>query len=167
MPDIAARHLPVSEEDLRFQRRLWRVERAFWWVQLAIVLAALAGLAGTGPLADGHAERGGLAVAYERIARNGRPGTVALTFSPALVREGEVRLRLDRRWLSGVSIDGILPEPARSEAGDQGTRFTFRVAPGGVARVRLRFQYEATGWRRCRLQVEGGPALSFSQWVYP
>lgn len=38
------------EEDLRLQHRLWTAERVGWLMVGVLVLAALAGLFGTGPL---------------------------------------------------------------------------------------------------------------------
>lgn len=164
--DVSPRD-PTRQEHLRFQRRLWKVERASWWVQLGLVLAALAGLTGKGPLSRVSAESQGLRVEYDRLARHESAGELTLTVAPGLARGGVVRLRLERRWLEGVEIQGIDPEPERSEAGADTVRFTFPVPEGQAARVRLRVEYSGMGWRSGRLQVESGPGVTLTQWVFP
>ena len=159
--------VPARRDELRFQRRLWRVERAAWWVQLAIVGGALLGLAGRGPLAHGTVEREGVKLDFERLARHESEGEMTLEVTPALVPAGELRLCADRRWLEGVEIDAMVPEPERTETGDTVTCFRFGVTGGGPARVRFRLDYRSMGWRRGRLGIDGGPTVAFSQWIYP
>jgi hypothetical protein len=158
---------PTLVEDLRFQRGLWKVERISWGVQVAIVLAALAGLAGGGPLSRATVESAGLAVDYPRIARMDSPAELTIDLEPSLVRGGEVRLEVDRRWLDGVEIERIVPEPEHSDAASGVTGFTFRVDAGSPARVRLDFKHRRMGSRQGRIAVEGGGAVTLSQWVYP
>jgi hypothetical protein len=158
---------PDVEEDLRFQRKLWKVEHAAWWTQLAVVVAALLGLLGKGPLSGGTLQREGATIAFERLARRESRGELSLEVAPALLRDGELRLCADRRWLSGVDLERMVPEPRRGEAGEEATCFTFEVAGDGAARVRLQLAYRAAGRRQGRLTVSGGPSLTFTQWVYP
>ena len=157
----------LSERDLRFQRRLWTVERAAWWVQLALVAGALLGLLGGGPMSRGSARSSALEVAYGRFVRNAAPGELRVEVGPSLVRGDELALELDARWLSGVTVVRTVPEPERSEAGPAGTTFTFRTAPGRTAHVRFDLEYAAAGARRGRLRIPQGPEVTFRQWVYP
>ncbi|HKR79410.1 MAG TPA: hypothetical protein VJR69_06875 [Nitrospira sp.] len=64
------------DEDLRFQARIWRIERIGWWGIAAILAAAIAGLFGRGPisrttapLADPAHPGGGMLLDYERFGR--------------------------------------------------------------------------------------------------
>lgn len=143
------------------------MERAAWCVQVGLVVAALAGLAGGGPLSRGEARASGLRVEYARIARAASPGELRLELSPELLRGGEVSVRFDRAWLSGVKIEGIEPEPERSETQDEGTEFVFRARGAGPARVRFDLQYRSAGLRRGTVGVEEGPEVTFSQWIHP
>jgi hypothetical protein len=81
-------------EDLRFQRRWWRFEKAVWTFFGVLVLLDLAGLFGRGPLAKAHKESadGALMVKYERVERFGTPSILTLHFGPTAVRDGVIRL---------------------------------------------------------------------------
>lgn len=165
-PDVSPSDRTL-EEDLRFQRGLWRVERVSWWVEVAIVIAALAGLAGSGPLSRGKAESGGLTVEYPRISRMDSPDELTIDVQPSLVRGGQVRLELDRRWLDTVEIERILPEPEESDAGSEVAGFTFRVREGAPASVRFALKHRRMGLRQGTFAVHGGDAVTLSQWIYP
>jgi hypothetical protein len=165
-PDVSPTD-PTLEGDLRFQRRLWRVERASWWVELGIVVAGLAGLLGGGPLSRGTVESGGLAVEYPRIGRAHAPAELTVRIQPSLVRGGEVRVQVDSRWIEGVEIERIVPEPERSEAGSEATGFTFRVQEGVPARVRFSVKQLRPGRQAGKFAVPGGAAVTLSQWIYP
>ncbi len=105
---MCASQLPALQlpEDMRFQRAEWRVQRIGRLLMLAIVIAALAGVFGDGPLATRfHASGDGvLQVEYDRFVRVGasarllvktadgrRIQDIAVTFDdPAAIEVGSI-----------------------------------------------------------------------------
>jgi hypothetical protein len=72
-------------QDLRFQRRMWAVQRIGWAVMALVVLAGLLGLFGPGPLSSATAgkEEGPLLVeGYERFVRFRIPTTLQVRLDP-------------------------------------------------------------------------------------
>ena len=82
-------------------------------------------------------------------------------------RDGRVRLDFDRRWLDGVEIERIVPEPESSDAGFAATGFTFRVERGAPARVHVDLKHRRMGSRGGSIAVPGGGTVTLSQWIYP
>ncbi len=52
--DFRDRSYPV-EEDIGFQRKVWRFERIGWYALLLIIVLTLAGVFSKGPLSSKHA----------------------------------------------------------------------------------------------------------------
>jgi hypothetical protein len=57
------------DEDLAFQRREWKIQRVGWGAMALVIIAALLGVFGTGPLSNATLEREGLRLEYERFCR--------------------------------------------------------------------------------------------------
>jgi hypothetical protein len=55
--------------DIEFQRRVWRVQRIGWLIIAAVIVAALLGVFGGGPLSRAAVQGDGLRLEYERFAR--------------------------------------------------------------------------------------------------
>jgi hypothetical protein len=103
-------------QDLDFQRREWRLQWVAWGVVLLILVAGLAGLLGGGPLSNGQASAGPLAVNYERFVRKQAPARLELMVSPEAAVDGEVALWIGDGFLEKVNVAGVIPEPVAMEA---------------------------------------------------
>jgi hypothetical protein len=61
-------HLPAPssqfqiDEDLNFQRREWKIQRAGWVTMALVIIAALLGVFGAGPLSSATIETEGVAL---------------------------------------------------------------------------------------------------------
>lgn len=169
MPDLPRVGDLDIDQDLRFQRREWRFERAAWAAMFLLVVAALLGLLGAGPLSDRtvSSDDGRLAVEHERFLNLHTDTTLTVRVAGDLTSDGTFRLAVDNDYLAGVEVTGITPEPERQEAADDRTAFVFRVAdPGRPARVTIRLQPIRPGSARAEVAV-GGSAATFPQTVYP
>ncbi|HXE56623.1 MAG TPA: hypothetical protein VNK43_01365 [Gemmatimonadales bacterium] len=158
------------EEDPRFTRREWRLQRVGWIAMLAVALAGLVGLAGRGPLSSATAGEpaGALAVRYERIVRHEAPTQLRIRLGPGVARKGRVRVVLDRGYLEGVEIEWVLPEPAAVAAAADRFIYDFAIAePDRAGEVVFGLRPDRLWRRRARVGLERGPAVEFTQLVLP
>jgi hypothetical protein len=155
------------EEDLEAQRSLWRVQRVVRPLALSVLVLALAGGLGRGPLSGATVTRDGLSVRYERIAHRDSPQTYRLTLAEDLAASGTVSLWLDRRTLRAMRPRRVLPEPVRSRIGADRTTFVFDVDPEGGLEILLELEPDAVGLHRSTLGVAGGPTVSLGQLLLP
>jgi hypothetical protein len=155
------------DEHIEFVEKSWRVERVATWVLVAILIAAVAGLLGSGPLSGGEASTGRLRVEYPRLSRFQSSERLVIHAAPA--RAGELRLWLDRAYLEGVRIETMVPPPLRAETAGDRVIFVFMVADGASPfALHVRLQPERIGVLHGRVGLDGaGEALAFRQLVYP
>uniref|UniRef100_A0A1I7YW47 CinA domain-containing protein n=1 Tax=Steinernema glaseri TaxID=37863 RepID=A0A1I7YW47_9BILA len=68
-------------EDMSMQQRVWRFERVGWYLLVIVVLLALAGLFGNGPLSDAEvvSQDGRVKVEYQRLSRSGTTDNLYIT----------------------------------------------------------------------------------------
>ncbi|HVE78771.1 MAG TPA: hypothetical protein VNA89_07910 [Gemmatimonadaceae bacterium] len=160
----------VEEQDDRTLRREWRVQRVGWVVMALLVAAALAGAFGRGPLAEAkvRSPSGLLEVDYQRLTRHESSAAIDVAIDAARLPTREARLWVDREYLSGVSLDRVVPEPERSETGRDRVTMVFPIASGErTARVQLQMKVGDPWLRRIRMGVEGGDSVEVTQFVYP
>jgi hypothetical protein len=157
------------EQDLDYQRREWVFERVGWLAMLLLVLAALAGLLGTGALSStsiGSAD-GPLRMEYDRFVHYRDPNTLRMLIDGSQVVGGKTRVWFDRGYLDGVQIENIMPEPEQVVADGTGDTFVFLTEGNEAVRVVFHFSPDQFGWLEGRVQVGSGPKLDFGQFVYP
>jgi hypothetical protein len=165
MPAKARR--PAVDEDLAFQQKDWRVQRAGWAVLALIIAAGLAGLFGPGPLSNATASGGDvLHVQYERFVRHG--GQTNLTVRVASADPGPLQVTIGREYLAAFHVRQILPAPVRVQAGDSDLVYTFE-GPRQAGPVELKFflQPESLGSHAGRLSAGPGAAVTLRQFTYP
>lgn len=111
-------------EDLRFQRRVWVVQRVGWVAMALVALAALVGLfGGTGSLrgeAKASSEDAIVSVDYERFLRFMKPTTLEIQVGPEAGKEGMVSIWLDREYLDGLQVQQITRSQTARRPGRRG-----------------------------------------------
>jgi hypothetical protein len=162
MDELASRKYPVRE-DMRFQRRMWVIERIGWLVLAAITLLALLGLFGTGVLSKRTIGAGSLTIEYDRFERATRLSQFTFHFAPS--PNGERRLRLNNVFQRNYEISSIQPPPARSSA--DGLDLTFTAPAGSAADVVIWAHAHSFGMTRIEARADDEPPLTFSIMVYP
>lgn len=158
------------DQDLRQQQREWYLQRIGWAAMALVVLAALAGLSGKGPLSGTAATSadGALRVEYNRFARHHAPDELRLRVESSAARDGELRLWVDQEYLDAVEVQSLTPSPLRVEAARGRQTFVFRVeGDGAPVVVTFRLEPDHPGWLSGRAGVGGGEPVSFRQFVYP
>ncbi len=155
-------------QDLGFQRREWRVQRVAWVVLAAVLAAGLAGLLGSGPLAQASAEADGLSVRYDRIMRDRAPSEVRFTLAPGLAAGGEAEIWIDRALLGRAEIQRIVPEPESERADGERVVFTIAVAdPDAPAEVTFALEPHDAGGFAAGAGIVDGPRVDLSGFVLP
>lgn len=157
-------------QDMPHQRREWRAQRTGWVVIALLLVAALAGLLGPGPLSSSvaHAPDGGLRVEYDRFERLQSPNELRIVLPADLARTGSIRIRLNREFVESADLERFDPDPVSVAVDADGFVYEFAVNPAGrPPTVIAHYQYRSAGSTPVRVSVEGGPAVAFGQWVYP
>jgi hypothetical protein len=163
------------DEDLPFQRTMWRIERVGWGLFAVIVLGAVAGLFGEGPMSQatlqtsdpakpGHTVR----LEYERFLRSHSDSRLDLSLpSPPDARDAALlSVWFSGEYLSAVDMGRISPGPVYEELDAGGVRYYFRLHDGPQQLI-FRFRPQRAGSLSGSLRVNDGPATDFHQTIYP
>jgi hypothetical protein len=152
-------------QDLRFQRRMWKVQRVAWAAVIAAIGAAALGVfGGSGPLERAHRQiAGGTGeLSFDRFARLGAPTSLEIELQRG---EGMRNVAIARSWLDDYRLDGVLPQPDSVTALPDRYVFTFDVNTSG--KVRLALTPRQVGRHHAVVWGPAGAAARFTQVVYP
>lgn len=158
------------DEDPAFERRSQRFERIGIGVMVVLMVAAVLGLLGSGPLGHATVRTEGLGLDYQRFSRYQSSEPLTLRLDGSATRAPEVRVWLDREYLDGARIEAVLPPPVRVEGAADRVILVFAVAePERPLTVSLTLQPERLGPVRGRAGLEGpaAAAVGFRQFVFP
>jgi hypothetical protein len=161
--------LEISQ-DLQFQQREWKVETVGWIIMALLLIAALLGLLGSGPLSSQTAgERDSdLWVEYNRFTRYQAPESLKVHVRPVGGSDGQARLWLNREFANKVELNDIEPEPERVEAWPDRLVYVFNLPePGQVSTLIFHYEADEFGPTPVHLGLEGGPELNFNQFYFP
>lgn len=112
------------KDEIDLHRTGWIVQRIGWAVLLLLVIAAIAGVFGTGWLSSSSITREGTRVTFERLARFEAPMKLIIH---AQETDGHVEVRFPQTYLEEVEVDKIVPEPAAQETGNGYVIYTFKA----------------------------------------
>lgn len=157
-------------ENIEMERRHWLYERVAWAVMALIVLAEVLGVFGTGVLshATAAASRDGLRVEYNRFWRMGAPTRLRVHLPSGSAEAGEIRVWLDRGYLSDVDVQQVTPQPEHVEVRADRLTYGFR-AGDAMATAEIVFLVAPRRWGKlhARAGLEGGEQVDFAQLVFP
>jgi hypothetical protein len=164
-------HQPLElEVDQEFNRWQWGAQRLGWGLWLVILVAAVLGLLGDGPLSDARVESAGtaLSVDFERFVRRHAPQRVEFTIRPPSSRAAVVHLTLPSSFMNRVTIQRIEPAPQVSAVAADGTRFQFACRPESRhVKIVFHLQYDAIGKVQGAARAVDDDPVQFDQVVYP
>jgi hypothetical protein len=157
-------------EDMSFQHKEWTVERIGWVFLLILILAALAGVLGVGPVST--TSQGGqdapFWVEYERFGRFKSPTTLTIHPNPQAVENGEFVFWVEDDYLKKFQIEYILPEPDSVEIGQDRYFYHFMVSPPGVAdEITFYMQTQTIGTVDGNLGVGESLVYELTHFIYP
>lgn len=155
-------------EDLVFQRRDWLAQRIGWTALGLMLLAALAGLMGSGPMSHTVRNDGRyLTVEYDRFVRHGARTAVTFRVAPQAVSDGRVRLAIDRRFLVANDLQRLVPEPSATRGREDTVEFIYDVAPGATLLARWTIEPDELGNLSSAVRLNGEPSVEIAQFTYP
>ena len=158
------------DQDLRFSQREWRTQKAGWLVMLLLILAALLGVFGRGPLSPQQAvtANGRLILAYDRVARHSATDVLRLAIAPTAVSGDTVSIWFDRAYMHARAIESISPEPQGFSSSGDRIVYRFRVDdPARPAVIAFLTNPRDIGRRRGSAGIVGGDSLRFAQFILP
>jgi hypothetical protein len=155
-------------EDVPYQRKEWRVQRIIWVFIAVLLVAALAGLLGPGPLSSTTAGTPAFQVEYLRFARWQAPQSLVVSAGT----EGATTLRLafDKSFLDSMQVQQITPQPANTKASGNNFIYTFATGPGTTTDVTFSLQPNSLGTIHGAISLLAtghGSSLHFTELVYP
>jgi hypothetical protein len=160
------------EQDPPFQERDWRVQHMGWIVMLVIIILALLGLFGRGPLTETTiGQPSDLQIAYDRVARAGAPTDLDVTigsraFANAL--DTTVTVWVTRKFAMAMQEQAIIPRPHTVTSYTDSITYTFLRSPNADS-IHIHFHYspEGFGVHTGSMGIIGGRTLSFWTLVLP
>ena len=168
MPDneSISRSEPI-QENMPMQQRVWRFERVGWYVLVLIVLLAVAGLFGNGPLSDAEvmSQDGRLKVEYQRLSRSGTTDNLFITVQG--IPGQPVTVELEGSLLRKASIETIQPEPQMSMSHGPALLLQLGTSKDGRATLYLTLRSEHVGTLEGIVRAGPQSAVNFSTFLYP
>lgn len=155
-------------EDLEFQRRWWKFERAVWIFFGLIVLCDLLGVFGRGYLAKAERKTADQTVDlhYDRIERANTSTIMSVQFGPSAIQNGQIHLFVSSSVVKDLGARRVVPEPAASAVGSGGVTYTF-PATGLPASVDIALSPSYPGIYAFTLGVPGADMLTAKITVLP
>lgn len=155
-----------------FQRRKWVVDRVAWAITALILVAAVLGLWGSGPLnrTEATSADGQLSVTYDRFARHLGSSTLEVRIGPEAAVNGTVGLEIDSEFLLDNQIRSTTPEPATVTARGDFLVYEFPVESPEAMTVRFDLRPDPDAWaalQEVRVRIAPGRHVQFRQLVYP
>jgi hypothetical protein len=162
---MAEQPIPI-EEDMRFQRATWKIERAGWVVLALIVIAALLGVFSNGYLSSAaKGDEHGFNVHYDRFQR--RTVTTHLRMNVPADDDNVARLRVGRSVLDDYEIDAIDPRPSRAAADQTDLVFDFDTGDTRELAMVIALRPRRIGMAHLSLAAANRPPLMLRTFVYP
>jgi hypothetical protein len=161
---------PDLNQDLPFQHRTWRVQRIAWGVIALILLCAVLGSFGHGPLSRATIRDPSLPLSldYDRLGRYQSALILRVHVHERAANQDTVRIWFSHDYLSKIEIKKILPDPEGAETSPTGMIYQFRLAqPEQRSDVMVNLEMEAIGFIEGRIGLDESHALTFRQWIYP
>lgn len=154
------------DENLPGHRREWRVQRASWCVLALLLLMALAGVFGSGPLSHTQlqATDGALQARYDRFVPREEDTQFDVALRPA---GGQAQLTLAQQYLSKVQIEQVTPQPERQVVSGDGLTLVFTSRGEQPVNVRISLRPKEFGRLDGWLAGGGSGRVAFRQLVYP
>jgi hypothetical protein len=159
-----------SSQHIKQQRREWLVERIGWGLIACIILAALLGGLGFGPLSsrDAASGDGSLRASFYAIERAQAGTKLELWREPDDGAAKEFDLAISRTFLDEVTLESLVPEPTKVAADGDHIVFTFSendLTRGG--KIVCRYKHNHCGVVKYEIAIVAHEPLRISQFVLP
>ena len=155
-------------EDVQFQRRWWRFERAVWIFFVLVLAADLSGILGRGPLANAERRTGDgtLRLKYERVERANTSSIMTVLPGAPAIRDGKFQLYVSDTILKQLGAQRVIPQPESSAVGNGGVTYTFQATALPMT-VQIELKPSFIGRQRFTVAVAGGEPIQVQTVVLP
>jgi hypothetical protein len=153
------------DHDTPHQMLAWKLQRVSWFLMGATLMAALAGIFGSGFANTARAGSPGaaLAIEYPRFARLLAPADLRVE---AVCTGTMAGVWIARPYADRVRIESVVPEPESVTAAPGRLLYTFRCS-GPRAKIVFFMKPESIGRLSAEIGTQEGPPLRLAQFVYP
>lgn len=160
----------IIDEDLKFEEREWRIQHMAWVAMLLIVVLALLGLFGTGPISFATAgdPDGGLLVEYQRFVRHDGRTSLTVEIGSGQISNGQAEVWISTSYMEDVEIEKFSQQP--DEVRNDGDRIIFVFLAEDVSEpisINFTLRPQAMGRLAGNVGIVGGPEVHLSQLSYP
>jgi hypothetical protein len=157
-------------QDLEFEKRWWKIERTGWAVIALVLLAALLGFLGPGPLTKKTAgmRNGPLWLEYYRFQRYQAPVELRVNVGAGAAKDNHLGLWINQQYIEAIQIHHVDPEPESVELAGQRFVYTFKAAELSAA-GKIVFHFKPTTFGKTSVQIGlvNGGEIGFTQFFYP
>ena len=156
-------------DDAAFHKREQAFKRVGVAALYAVLVAALAGLFGSGPLSHASARSadGSVRVDYDRIVRANAPTELRFHVPYARKVDGSVELWLDQSFAQSIMIEQIVPAPVRTRIVDGRLKAEIVAAAADTALgITLTYRPKSLGSTVIDVGVDAGQ-VHLRQFVFP
>ena len=158
-----------SSENMRLQRKFWRIEKVIIGILLLFLLWAALGGHGNGPLSKAVAgEKGSdFWIEYQHMMHYTRPEQMKVYMSSPENKD-TLSLWMDKTYLENIRIETIDPMPVSTKLKEDKTVFQFLAQPGQKSLMVNIFQKGNKFWKhKGVVGLEGGKSHAVWNIVYP
>ncbi len=159
------------DEDEPLQAREWRFQRVGWGLLASLVIAALLGVFGNGPLSTARAvdPTGQLRVDYDRFVRHVAQTDLVLTIAPTAATAGRVTAVVDQTWFTdAIWLEQISPQPSSSTLHGDVVELEFEVRdPAQPLAIGIRYRPDAIGVLHPAFGLDRSGMVRLRQLSYP
>ncbi|HLV16596.1 MAG TPA: hypothetical protein VKY70_03940 [Pseudomonas sp.] len=163
--DFRPREHPI-DDDITFQRKVWRMERIGWGLLLLLVLLTALGLFSEGPLSDRRAVSadGSLEVRYPRFLRRGSRSSLEISLHG--LPGAALEVVLAPPFLTTHVVETLQPLPLQSSSDQGGLKLVVVADQAGRAKVHFVLRPDRAGSTRLHIR-HGSQSLRLWQYIYP
>lgn len=163
-------HDVLVEPDDAFSRRQAVAQRVGQLLLVVVVLAALVGVFGDGPVSTAQrtTASGALTAEYQRFARHQGQSSLHVHVAPAAVEQGTATVVLAEDYVTANEVEQVSPQPDAVTAVPGGLAYVFDV-DGRSTSLDVRFDVrpDDVGLLRFGVGVDGDEPLQLWQLIYP
>lgn len=118
--------------DEQFQHKFWHVQRVGWVFGLALLVAAITGLTGSGGLFEQREARSGPhSIEYPRAFRWDADAEIVIRLAPAATDIAVIEI--DRQFAEDFQLTYMTPQPLLTRSTNRGSQYIFRGKAGVAA----------------------------------